>query len=322
MDSTTVSRALSAFGIAGARLVELSGGRINHTFLLQCDAGRFVLQEMNRRVFADPLRMTENARKLAVHLRAKGIMAPEYLLTEDGLTIFTNVTGRHFRAYAHIEGRTAGAGDVFATGRGWGAFHAAVSDFCADELAGTPDDFHDTPKRYAALLETAERNPERAEICRAELDFVRLHSGVFSTLTEQLKNGELPARVIHGDTKAANILLGRDGEPVGVIDLDTIQIGTWLYDFGDAVRSTCGQGGRLDRDALRAFTDGYLSAAGEMLTPTERESLNFAPWLIAMECGIRYLTDFIGGGGYFRAPEGCLNKARENFDLARDMAAR
>lgn len=319
MDTTTACKALDAFGLAGAQLTPLSGGRIHQTFLAQTGKARFVLQVINQRVLPNARTATENARVLAAHLKLRGLRAPEYLLTADGSPIFTDAAGQQLRAYAYIDGCTPGVQAAAAAGRGWGRFAVAVADFDASALTDPPDDFHHTPTRYAALCAAAAQNPSRAALCHSELEFVQQHSDAFSTLTRRLATGEVPERVIHGDTKATNLLLDASGAPLGVMDLDTLQRGSLLYDFGDAVRSSCGRQGCVHTQALAQFTEGYLSVAGELLTDAERAYLQFAPWLIAMECGMRYLTDFLCGGGYFRAPEGALNKARENFAFARQL---
>jgi Ser/Thr protein kinase RdoA (MazF antagonist) len=120
----------------------------------------------------------------------------------------------------------------------------------------------------------------------------------------------MTSRLTHNDTKFNNVMLDdATGEGICVIDLDTVMPGLALYDFGDMVRTTTSPTKEDERDLSRvqmqfpmfeALARGYLSAAGEFLTPAERKLLPFAGKLITFEIGIRFLTDFLAGDTYFK----------------------
>jgi hypothetical protein len=149
-------------------------------------------------------------------------------------------------------------------------------------------------------------------------------------VTDLLAAGEIPWRATHNDTKLNNVLLDHaTGEGICVIDLDTTMPGSVLYDFGDLVRSAAAgreeddpsaEGEAFRMDVFEALVEGYLSAAG-FLNDCERAHLAFSAKLLALECGIRFLTDFLEGDRYFRTsrPGQNLDRCRNQFAMVREM---
>ena len=74
-------------------------------------------------------------------------------------------------------------------------------------------------------------------------------------------------------------------------------------------------------DNFAAFTEGYLSEVKTVLTEREIELLPFSILLMAYECGIRFLTDYLNGDTYFKTtyPEHNLVRARNQFRYAQDL---
>ena len=58
--------------------------------------------------------------------------------------------------------------------------------------------------------------------------------------------------------------------------------------------------------------EGYLDAAGSVLTSSEVALLPFSGKLIALELGMRFLTDYLNGDEYFR-----VKREGQNLDRAR-----
>jgi hypothetical protein len=151
------------------------------------------------------------------------------------------------------------------------------------------------------------------------------------TITPVLLKAGLPERITHNDTKFNNVLLDdATGEGVCVIDLDTVMPGLVLYDFGDMVRTTTSPAGEDERDLSKvtmrlplfeALVRGYLSTAGEFLTPAERQQLVLAGQLITFEIGVRFLADYLNGDTYFKTHRvgHNLDRARTQFRLLESM---
>ena len=72
---------------------------------------------------------------------------------------------------------------------------------------------------------------------------------------------------------------------------------------------------------FEVYTQGFLEGANGALTQAE---LDYLPWgakLMTLECGIRFLTDYLEGDHYFRTHrEGQnLDRCRTQFKLVADM---
>ena len=152
-----------------------------------------------------------------------------------------------------------------------------------------------------------------------------------TVLTDALKRGELPLRVTHNDTKLNNIMIDNaTGKGICVIDLDTVMPGLAVNDFGDSIRfgaSTADEDERdlskveMDLSLFELYTQGFLEGCGGSLTEAEIGAMPMAAKLMTLECGIRFLGDYLDGDRYFRIHrEGQnLDRARTQFKLVADM---
>ena len=146
-----------------------------------------------------------------------------------------------------------------------------------------------------------------------------------------IRSGDLPVRVTHNDTKINNVLFDKiTNEAFCVIDLDTIMPGLSLYDFGDGIRSGAVTADEDEKDLdkfnlnielYNAYTEGFLSEAATSLTQNEADNLAFSAKLMTLECGVRFLTDFLNGDVYFKTayPEHNLVRCRTQFKLVREI---
>jgi hypothetical protein len=155
-----------------------------------------------------------------------------------------------------------------------------------------------------------------------ELEFVRRREESVDVVLDLLATHAIPQRITHNDTKINNVMIDADSdEAVCVIDLDTVMPGASLYDFGDLVRTATSPAAEDEQDLSKvvmqmpmfeALVDGYLDAANDFLNDAEVEHLAFSGKLITMETGIRFLTDFLEGDGYFK-----IHREGQNLDRAR-----
>jgi hypothetical protein len=312
------------------------------------DPHRVLLQRINHHVFRSPERLMENFEAITAHLRASIRAAggnPDretltLIRTTDGGMLHRTPGGDYWRAMLFIEGaRTyqmpGSLAQVRSAGRAIGRFQAMVGDFPVGRLHETIPDFHHTPKRFDAFFAAVERDRvSRACTARADIEFVQQRAAETGVLLDLLEAGRLPRRVTHNDTKFDNVLFDEaTGKSICLIDLDTVMPGLVGYDFGDAVRSAANTAAedepdlgrvRFDLDVYEQLVAGYLEAAGGLLAPSEIDTLAFSARLMTLECGIRFLTDFLDGDRYFRIqrPEHNLDRCRTQFKLVGDMEAR
>lgn len=343
------------FAIEGEYLrgEEVESGHINSTYLASYELEdgsqrRYILQRINEKVFKDPLAVMRNVECVTSHINWK-VMRKKRDMGGQTLSLYPHKTGRFYvpgdgggiwRCYNYLEGcRTydvvENTRQAFEAGHAFGAFQDLVSDLPPEEIVETIPDFHHTRKRYEALLAAVKEDPcERVQAVSSEIEFIRDNEDVVDRLLELQKRGSVPLRITHNDTKINNVLFDVEtDEAVCVIDLDTVMPGLSLYDFGDLVRTATNPGAEDEQDLAQvemrlpifeSLVEGYLSSAGGVLNNTEIEHMAFSGRLIALELGIRFLTDHLNGDQYFRVQrEGHnLDRARTQLRLAALIAER
>ena len=207
-----------------------------------------------------------------------------------------------------------------------------LKDFPASELYETIPNFHNTPLRFKSFIEAAELNPmNRAKNALPEIEFIKARKSFCSTLEESRKNGDLPLKVTHNDTKLNNVMLDKDTrEPVCVIDLDTVMPGYSVNDFGDSIRFGASTAAEDEKDLSKVHFDinlyntyakGFLFGCGGTLTESERRLLPVGAKMMTLECGMRFLTDYLLGDTYFKTayPEHNLVRCRTQLKLVSEM---
>jgi hypothetical protein len=188
---------------------------------------------------------------------------------------------------------------------------------------------HSTEEHFLVHLDEPEyrRRVDDPEF-RPWIDLVRSEEAFGITLLEGMTSGRIRRLAIHGDTKLDNFLFStRTGRVKALVDLDTIMPHSWLADWGDMVRSLVNVAGekerdlsrvRVDMEVFRAVARGFLSTAREV-TPEEVDLMADAPQIIALELGLRFLTDYLRGDSYFKlgpADPPDLNRVRAMAQLA------
>ena len=317
----------------------ITAGHINRSYLVTCDSGRrYVLQRVNRFVFHNVGAIMENLRLLREYLRGSAEAPPMicFIDTMEGESYAEDAAGGAWRLCPYVEDslsllRPESEKDFAQSALAFGRFQYALRDFPVERLTETIPRFHDTPERFRQLRAAMDADPcgRRAELGR-ELDFALAREERAARLQNCRERGEVPLRVTHNDTKMSNVLLdAQTRRALCVIDLDTVMPGLSAYDFGDAIRAGAatgaedGAGIRLNLAYYAAFSRAFLSACPH-LTARERELLPLGAWTMTLECGIRFLTDYLSGDPYFAIdhPTHNLERARAQFSLAADMERR
>lgn len=324
-------------------------GHINDTYLVTTKKDglerHFILQRINTSIFKNPDELMGNILGVTRHLGKKiqaagGDVARETLSvipTCDGKSYYETPEGDCYRMYAYIEHtdsleQIAHATDFYAAAEAFGNFQYLLADYPADTLHETIPDFHHTKKRYERFLAVvAEDALGRAAEVAEEISFVKAREQDMSVIVEALLQGEIPLRVTHNDTKLNNVLMDKDsGRGICVIDLDTVMPGSSLYDFGDSIRFGANHAAEdevdlskvwVDLELFEAYVSGYLKGCKGALTQREIELMPMGAKLMTLECGMRFLTDYLEGDIYFKIHrEGHnLDRCRTQFALVADM---
>lgn len=347
-----VDELLAAFTFEGAYTGEtrVQDGHINDTFVFHFrlpDGGKrsYLVQQLNTYVFRQPEALMENVLGVTAHLR-KAVIArggdPEreclsVYPARDGKPYYISEDGGFWRCYNYITDahscQTVDDPALFRrAAKAFGTFQELLADYPIDTLVETIPHFHDTASRFADFTRAvAEDRAGRAAEVQQEIDFIRAREADCSVLVDLIARGALPLRVTHNDTKLNNVMFdNQTGEGICVVDLDTVMPGLSLYDFGDSIRFGASTAAEDEPDTEKvhfslpyfaAYTEGYLSACGRSLTANEIAYLPFSAKLMTLECGMRFLGDYLNGDVYFKCayPTHNLVRARTQLKLVAEM---
>ena len=335
------------FGLPTGEAERYGEGHINDTFAVWAadHSRRWILQRINTDTFTDPAGLMENVTGVTSYLRreilARGGDPDRETLnvvpTREGKPYYTDCEGGAWRAYLFVEGtvclqKVENERDFYTAAETFGNFQNQLAGYPAATLHETIARFHDTPNRYANFEKALAADVMgRAREIGPEIAFIRAREADCHVLMDQLAAGVLPLRVTHNDTKLNNVLIDQaTGKGICVIDLDTVMPGLSAYDFGDSIRFGANDCAEDEPDQSKVhfslhlyevFARGYLAAAGSAMTEAERRSLPWGAKLMTLECGIRFLTDYLEGDHYFKIsrPAQNLDRARTQFTLVEGM---
>ena len=328
-------------------------GHINDTYAAVFNqAGteiRYILQKLNPLVFKDPIGLMDNVSRVTEYQQRKlrdlkigdaSRRSLRLVSACDGKKYFIDNEENVWRSYLFIEGTTtfevvASPEMAYEAAKEFGRFQAMLVDLPGDRLFETIPGFHDTPKRFQDFQEVVQRDvSDRTRACGEEIEFANRYKNFVSILTILQKQGEIPERITHNDTKLNNVMIDRKtGKGVCVIDLDTVMPGLSLYDFGDLVRTSTSPAAEDETDLQKvsfrlemfeALVRGFHEVFGEHFNEVEKSHLAFAGILITFETGLRFLTDFLRGDQYFKVkhPSHNLDRCRTQFKLVELMENR
>ena len=326
----------------------LGNGLINDTFAVFTegdDLPEFVLQRINTDVFRDVDLLQHNIEVVTNHIRNKmlGVGVKDidrrvlrFIPADDGKTYFRDSEGRCWRVSVFVKGSVTknevNPDSAYLCGKTFGNFEDMLTDV-PEQLGETIPDFHNMSLRLKQLedIARADRVGRAAEMSDT-LNFLFDNAEKMTQADRLFKEGKLPKRICHCDTKVNNMLFDADGNVLCVIDLDTVMPNFVFSDFGDFLRTGANPVAEdcpdidsvdFDMEIFNAFADGYLTAA-KFLLPIEREMLPFAAMLFPyMQC-VRFFADYLDGDRYYKIayPEHNLVRTKNQLRLFERAADR
>ena len=328
----------------------LGKGHINVTFLSQWNQGgtrvRYTHQRINEKVFVHPDKLMENFCRVTDHIfRKLGVedvkdMSRRVLSVvggRDGKPWVRDKEGGWWRTYCFIEGThtcdiTSSPKEAELLGKSIGTFQKQLADLGGERLYETIPNFHNMETRYIRFHKALEKDEfQRSKEAAPEVSFFLENEERGGILIRSIREGLIPERICHNDTKMNNILLDdKTGEALCVIDLDTVMPGSSLFDFGDLVRTVTTTAAEDEQDLtkvrfdpvfFKALLSGYLSEARNFLVTEELKLLCEAGRNITQIMGLRFLTDFLEGDHYYHTsrPGHNLDRSRTQITLIRSM---
>ena len=333
---------LKHFAIQGdiLEIKPLGNGLINDTLLVVTDGpDNYVLQRINNAIFKDVDLLQHNIDCATAHIRRKLAGDPDIdrkVLTflpcrETGKSYWTDgkvywrvsVFIKDAFTYELVDPRYS-----YFAGKAFGQFEAMLADI-PDRLGETIPDFHNMELRARQLHEAvaADAAGRMAEPeVRAILDDLLPFEEEMCKAERMYREGILPKRICHCDTKVNNMLFDAAGNILCVIDLDTLMPSFVFSDYGDFLRTAANavaeddpavEKVRFKMDIFEAFTRGYLESAGVFLTPVEKDNLPYAACLFPYMQAVRFFTDYINGDTYYKIkyPDHNLVRTRNQVAL-------
>ena len=311
-------------------------GHINKTFLVKTDKESYIFQLINRHVFKNIDMLMNNISIVTEHLKKKGVTTLEIIKTKDG-RLYTTFGDDCVRGYKYIEDsicyeKLPTLHLVREAASGFGTFHNALVDVDISNIGDVIPDFHNTKKRYDYFLSIVERDPKgRLAMCKEDVEFLKSREKDYSLIVDAIKDGSIGTRITHNDPKINNVAFSKKtGDVSCILDLDTVMLGSYLYDFGDGLRSLFTGDNEdspdttklvVDLDIYRSYLDGYYSKMVGSLNEKEISLLPMSIQIISEELALRFLGDFIDGDTYFGVEYSTHNlvRARTQIALAKDL---
>ena len=307
-----------------SEIVPLTAGLINQTYKVEtkdpgaCD---YILQCINHQVFQNVDVLQRNIECVTRHIRKKLEEAHE---TDINRKVLRFVSARDGKSY-HFDGehywrmcefipdsQTLDAvtpESSYLVGLKFGEFEAMLADI-PEKLGETIPDFHNMEFRIKQLHDAvAENAAGRMEKVQALVSEIEKDANEMCQAERLYREGKLPKRICHCDTKVSNMMFDKDGKVLCVIDLDTTMPSFVFSDFGDFLRSAANTSRedepdlekvRFNMEIFKAFAKGYIESAKSFLTPLEIEMLPFAVKLFPYMQAVRFLTDYINGDTYYQ----------------------
>ena len=341
MEQKDLQHIASQFEIQGKILevVPLGNGLINTTYkvVTEGEAPDYVLQHVNNAIFPDVDLLMHNIVAVTSHIRKKLEAKNTADIDRKVLHFVPCKDGKYY--YVHDEKYwrimdfipdTVSKSDMspesaYIVGETFGDFQAMLADIPV-ELGETIKDFHNIEFRLQQLKEAVEADKMgRLAETKHIVEEIEKRAEEMSRSERLFREGKLPKRICHCDTKVDNILFDKDGNVLCVIDLDTVMPSFVFSDFGDFLRTAANpvaedspEYEKIDfrMDIFKSFTEGYLKTARAFLTPIEIENLPYAAKLFPYMQVVRFYADYLNGDTYFKTQYAEHNLVRTLYQLA------
>jgi len=346
---TELQAIIRNFKIVGAanNITPFGEGMINSTYRVTLkDADRqYVLQKINHNIFKDVDMLQNNIKRITDHIRHKLEEAGETDVDRKTLTLISSVDDKlyyfdgenYWRMMLLIpESKTYEAVTpeyAYYAGRAFGNFQSMLADLPGEPLGETIPDFHNMEFRLKQFREAVACNAVgRLSEVSDLIGEIEKRADEMCQCERLYREGKLPKRINHCDTKVNNMLFDANGNVLCVIDLDTAMPGFVMSDFGDFMR-TAGNTGKEDdldlnnvtfnMEIFKSYTKGYLESAKNFLSSIEIELLPFGARLLTYMQLTRFLADYLNGDTYYKInnPLHNLQRSKAQFKLLQSIEA-
>lgn len=318
-----------------APIISIEGnnhGRIHDTFVVSYldnnKEKKVLFQKVNKDVFNNINLLMNNIVSVTSFLENKNIPTLHVKKTIDGSNYY-KYNDCYYRCFEYVDNTISYDHPkddevIYEIGKAYGEFLNNLSDYPLSSFEGVLKDFHNTKKRFTNLTSSLELDSyKRKEFAKDEIEFIFSKEQCINLFFSLLENKMIPLHIIHGDTKANNVILDKDTNKYKmVVDLDTILKDTLLFDYGDGIRSIAStKEDTIDINIFKSFTNGFIDGAFSILTDVEIKNFVLSILVVTLELAIRYLTDYLSGDIYFKIENDNDNliRARHQINFFMDV---
>ena len=320
-------------------------GHINDTLKVTNEKGeiKYVLQRINHLIFTNVDMLQNNIQIVTSHIRKKLEEKGESDIDRKVLTFLPTKDNKLYyfdgdsywrvclfipnsKSYEEVNPELS-----YEAGKAFGDFQSMLADIPEGTLGETIPNFHNMEFRLEQFHDAIKANAAgRLDEVKDLIDEIEKRAEAMCIQERLYREGKLPKRVCHCDTKVNNMMFDEDGTVLCVIDLDTVMPSFIFSDYGDFLRSGANTGLEDDKnldnvnfnmEIFQAFTKGYLESGKSFLLPIEIENLPYAAALFPyMQC-VRFLADYINGDTYYKIlyPEHNLVRTKAQFKLLQSV---
>lgn len=329
----------------GIEVAPLGAGHINDSYKVVADGKEYVMQRINHAIFKNVPELQNNIKRVTAHIRTKltekGVTDIDrrvlnLIPAQDGKLYYKDEEGNYWRVMDFIKDSKSFESITPAlaekAGEAFGEFQSMLADMPGGPLYETIPNFHNMESRLETFRESVKKNAAgRLSEVQNLVDEIEKRAEEMVMPEKLHREGKLPKRTNHCDTKVNNVMFDKDGKEVlCVVDLDTVMPGYVLSDFGDFMRTGANNGEEDDTnldnvsinlDIFEAYTNGYLKTAGGFLTDVEIENLPLGAKLLTYMQTVRFLTDYLDGDTYYKikGPKHNLERSLAQFKLLQSM---
>ncbi len=322
----------------------LGAGHINDSFKVKAGEKEYVLQRINHLIFQNVPELQKNILRVTTHIRKKlgeksqtdiDRKVLTVIPSKDGKLFYKDENGNYWRMMDFIH-NSKSYDDINPelarrAGLAFGDFQKMLTDMDGGPLFETIPDFHNMEFRLKQFREAvAEDKAGRVSEVKDLIDEIEARADEMVVPEQLHREGKLPKRTNHCDTKVNNILFDENDQVLCVVDLDTVMPGYVLSDFGDFIRTGANNGAEDAKDLstvsinlpiFKAYAEGYLENAAEFLNPVEIDNLAFGAKLLTYMQTVRFLTDYINGDTYYKIayPEHNLVRTKAQFKYLQSL---
>ena len=300
-------------------------GFINESYRLKAteEGGvAYFLQRINHNIFQDVEGLQNNIERVTSHIRQLLTEAGEadverkvlrVVPTKDGKLYYRTPEGEYWRMYVLIENALSyeqiTPESARLAGKAFGQFQCQLASIDADTLIESIPDFHNLEFRIQQLHEALEKDAAGRKAATQDIaDFLLAHAEEMCLAERLYAEGKIQKRINHCDTKVNNILFDMEGNPMCIVDLDTVMPGFVFSDFGDFIRTAANTGAEDDpnldnigvnKEIYDAYLEGYLSTA-TFLTELEISLLPYGCQRMSFMQAVRFYIDYLNGDTYYK----------------------